>query len=122
MDSNHLDERQGAHKGGFCYNPSESGKLESGTTYQQQRIYLITKEKDLTCPQKCFHDDLIRQLKEWRLNGDHFIVCMDANEDIYRKSIGKSLTKMDELNMSKVVGEKRLGPTFFRGSKPIDGI
>jgi hypothetical protein len=32
---------------------------------------------------------------------------------------------MDGLNMSEVVGDftgKKLGPTFFRGSKPIDGI
>jgi hypothetical protein len=50
---------------------------------------------------------------------------MDANEDIYRKSIGKSLTKRDGLNTVEVVGDftgKQLGPTFFRGSKPIDGI
>jgi hypothetical protein len=50
---------------------------------------------------------------------------MDANEDFYRKSIGKSLTKKDGLNMSKVVGNftgKKISPTFFRGSKPIDGI
>ncbi len=32
------------------YNPCGSSKLNSGTTYQQQRRYLITKEKDLTCP------------------------------------------------------------------------
>ncbi len=53
------------------------------------------------------------------------IVCMDANEDIYRKSIRKSLTERDGLNMVEVVGEftgKRLGPTFFRGLKLIDGI
>jgi hypothetical protein len=32
---------------------------------------------------------------------------------------------MDGLNMSEVVGDfagKKLGPTFFQGSKPIDGI
>ena len=53
------------------------------------------------------------------------IVCMDANKDIYRKSIGKSLTERDGLNMVEVVGEftgKRLGPTFFRGPKLINGI
>jgi hypothetical protein len=53
-------------------------------------------------------------------------VCMeDANEDIYWKSIGKLLTNKDGLNMSEVVGNftgKKIGPTFFRGSKPIDGI
>jgi hypothetical protein len=50
---------------------------------------------------------------------------MDANEDIYRKLIGKLLMKKDGLNMSEVVGDftgKKIGPTFFWGSKPIDGI
>jgi hypothetical protein len=50
---------------------------------------------------------------------------MDANEDIYRKLIGRSLTNLNELNMREVVGEfsgKKIGPTFFQGSKTIDGI
>jgi hypothetical protein len=107
------------------YNPCGSSKLNSGTTYQQQRRYLITKEKDLTCPQKRFHNNLKHQLEKWQQEGDRLIVCMDANKDIYRKSIGKSLTERDGLNMVEVVGEftgKQLGPTFFRGSKPIDRI
>ncbi len=107
------------------YNPCGNGKLNSGTTYQQQRRYFITKKKDLTCPRKKFHDDLMQQLEKWRTNGDRLIVCMDANEDIYKKSLGKSLTKVDGLNMLEVVGDftgKRLGPTFFRGSEPIDGV
>jgi hypothetical protein len=50
---------------------------------------------------------------------------MDANEDIYRKSIGRTLTSKNGLDMSEVVGDftgKKLGATFFRGSKPIDGV
>ncbi len=50
---------------------------------------------------------------------------MDANEDIYKKLIGKLLTTKDGLNMLEVVGNftgKKIGPMFFQGSKPIDGI
>ena len=50
---------------------------------------------------------------------------MDANEDIYKKSIGKTLTNEEGLAMKEVVGDftgKKLGATFFRGTKPIDGI
>ncbi len=67
----------------------------------------------------------MQQLEKWRLEGDCLIVCMDANEDIYKKSLGKSLTKIDGLNMSEVVDDftgKQIGPTFFRGSKPINGV
>jgi hypothetical protein len=82
-------------------------------------------KKDTTCPRKRFHDDLLKQLNKWRQEGDRLIVCMDANKDIYKKSIGKSLTSREGLNMVEVVGEftgRRIGATFFRGSKPIDGI
>jgi hypothetical protein len=50
---------------------------------------------------------------------------MDTNENIYKKSIGQSLTSVKGLNMQEVVGEftgKKIGPTFFRGTKPIDGV
>jgi hypothetical protein len=98
------------------YNPCKNGKLNSGTTYQQQRRYFVTKQKDLPCPQKKIHDDLMQQLEKWHLEGDRLIACMDANEDIYKKSLGKSPTKIDGLNMSEVVGNftgKQIGPTFL---------
>jgi hypothetical protein len=50
---------------------------------------------------------------------------MDANKHIYKKSIGCSLTYQEGINMQEVVGEftgKKLGPTFFRGTKPIDEV
>ena len=50
---------------------------------------------------------------------------MDANEDIYKKSLGKSITAIDGLNMNEVVGNftgKKIGATLFKGSKPIDAI
>jgi hypothetical protein len=53
------------------------------------------------------------------------VVCLDTNEVINKKSLGKFLPKNDGLNMSEVVGDftrKKIGPTFFGGSKPIDGI
>ena len=52
---------------------------------------------------------------------------LDVNEVIYKKSIGKALTDRDGdgLAMKEVVGEFTgipIGPTFFRGSKPIDEV
>lgn len=69
--------------------------------------------------------DLCDALVKWREEGDRLIVCLDANEDIYKKSIGKVLTDPAGLAMKEVVGNytgKKIGPTYFRGSKPIDGI
>ena len=54
------------------------------------------------------------------------MVCLDANEDIYKKSIGKALIDPDGgLSMKEVVGEftgEKVGAAYFRGEKPIDGI
>jgi hypothetical protein len=64
-------------------------------------------------------------LRKWRADGNRLIVCLDANKDIYKKSISKAQTGVNVLSMKEVVGEftgRKVGPTFFRGSKPIDGV
>ena len=107
------------------YDPCVTPKKARRSTYQQHRRYLVEKEKDLTCPRRRFHNDLTTQLQSWRDEGDRLIVCMDANEDIYKKSMGKTLTDPTGLAMSEVVGDftgEKLGATFFRGTKPIDAI
>jgi hypothetical protein len=61
----------------------------------------------------------------WREDGDHIIVCLDANENTYPGSIGKALTDINGLAMKEVVREYThmdLGATYFWGSQPIDGI
>ena len=50
---------------------------------------------------------------------------MDENEDIYKKSLGKSITTIYGLNINEVVGTftgKKIGATFFRGPKLIDAV
>ncbi len=50
---------------------------------------------------------------------------MDANEDIYCKTIRKALTDINGLAMKEVVGDfthQQVGATFFRGSKSIIGV
>ena len=108
-----------------CYNSCYNKNQVSKTSYQQQRRYFINKEHDDTCPRKRFLQDLLALLKGWREQGDRIIVCMDANEHIYQKSIGKALMDVDGLRMREVVGEftgQKIGPTYFRGSKPIDAV
>ena len=53
------------------------------------------------------------------------MVCIDAYENIYTQALGKMLTNPKRLGMVEAVGAytgKKIGPTFFRGQKPIDGI
>ena len=50
---------------------------------------------------------------------------MNVNEDIYRKSIGKALTMLEDLQMIEAVSNytgKKISATIFRGIKPIDGV
>jgi hypothetical protein len=107
------------------YNPRGNVKLNSGTTYQQNCRYFIMKDKDLTCPRKCFREDLIKQLEGWRSDGDRLIVCLDTNEDIYKKSIGKALMDEEGLHLFEVVGDftgQQIVAIFLCDSKPINVV
>jgi hypothetical protein len=64
-------------------------------------------------------------MKQWRKAGERLILCLDANENIYRGELGRQLTKLDGLGMKEVVEEftaRQLGATYFCGSEPIDGV
>jgi hypothetical protein len=107
------------------YNPCGKDRPNSGTVYHQQQQYLILKRGCLTCPRVEFREDLVEQLQRWRAQGDKLIVCLDANEDVYKKSIGKALTSVNGLVMKEVVGTftgKQIGPTYLQGSKSIDAV
>ncbi len=108
------------------YNPCNSRKMDSSTSYQQHHQYLIMHKKDaVTCPRVKFWEDLIHLLKTWREAGDRIVVCLNTNKDTYSKAIGKALTEEGGLEMKEVVGEytgKKIGPTHFQGQLPIDGI
>ncbi len=108
-----------------AYNPCKSGRINSGTSYQQQRRYFITKKKDLTCPRILFRRHLTTAIAEWRKGGDRIILFMDHNEHVYDGPLGKALGERDGLNLQEVIlacTGAPTGATFFRGSQPIDGL
>ena len=93
--------------------------------YQQHHRHLKNKLKDDTCPHACFWEDLLCQMKQCQTDGKRLILCLDANENIYQGELGWRLTELNGLGMKDVVGEftvRKLGATYFRGSKPIDGV
>ena len=50
---------------------------------------------------------------------------MDENEYIYKKSLVKSITAIEGLNINEMVGKltvNKIGAAFFRVSKPIDAL
>ncbi len=116
----------GCQTGIVCgYNQCGNSKPDSGMVYQQHRRLFITQQKNTLCPQKLFREHLVAQLKKWRAEGDRLIICLNANKDICKKSIGKALTDTDGLSMKEIVGEfmgQEIRPTFFCGSKPINRV
>jgi hypothetical protein len=64
-------------------------------------------------------------MKQWWAVGKHLVLCVDANENIYRAELGWLLMDVHGLGMKEVVGDfmgRQLGATFFSGSEPIDAI
>ena len=86
-----------------AYNPCKNKNVNSGTTYQQQRHYFITKRKDLTCPLILFRCDLVKQLQKWREAGDKIILFMDHNEHVIEGNLGKALADRDGLDLWEAV-------------------
>jgi hypothetical protein len=108
-----------------AYNPCKNKTVNSGTTYQQQRRYFITQKKDLTCPQTLFWCNLIKQIKSWWETGDKIILFMDHNKHVTNGPLGKELSNMNGLDLREAIVQHTgtsPGATFFRGSKPIDGM
>jgi hypothetical protein len=108
-----------------AYNPCKNKNPNSGTTYQQQQRYFITKKKDLTCPIILFRRRLIKQLKQWHSGGDRIALFMDHNKHTLKGALGTVLSDKAGLNIREAVVQHtgtHPGATFFRGSKPIDGF
>jgi hypothetical protein len=64
-------------------------------------------------------------MKQWREAGKCLVLCLDANENIYRAALGWQLTDLHRMGMKEVVGDfmgRQPGATFFRGREPIDAI
>ena len=108
-----------------AYNPCKSGRVNSGTSYQQQRRYFIMKKKDLTCPRMLFRRHLISAIKKWRNARERIVLYMDHNEHVYDGTLGKTLSDRNGLNLQEVILKQtgiQTGATFFRGSQPINGL
>jgi hypothetical protein len=79
------------------YLPCSNKKKDSGTVYQQHQWHLINKLNVLTCPRERFCKNLLQQMKQWQAAGKHLVLCLDANENIYRAKLGRQLTDIHGL-------------------------
>ncbi len=106
-------------------NPCKNKNVHLGTTYQHQQRYFIMKKKDLTCPLVLFCKHLVKQIKQWGAGGDRIILFMDHNKHMINGPLGKALADKEGLDLQEAIVQHTgasPGATFFRGSKPIDGL
>jgi hypothetical protein len=67
----------------------------------------------------------LHQLAKWRAAGDRIILFVDHNKHMYNGPLGTALANTSGLALKEAILQhtgKRTGATFFRGSKPIDGL
>ncbi len=108
-----------------AYNPCRNKNLNSGTSYQQQRYYFITKKKDLTCLLILFCKHLIKHIKQWQASEERIVLFMDHNKHTIEGPLGKALADKDGPALCKAIKlhtGASPGATFFRGLRPIDGL
>ncbi len=108
-----------------AYNLCKNTNANLGTTYQQQQQYFITKKKDLTSPLFLLWKHLVKQIKEWCKAGERIILFMNNNEHVINGPLGKEMADKEGLDLREaIVQHTGLSPgaTFFRGSRPINGM
>jgi hypothetical protein len=107
------------------YNGCKNNKKDSQTMYQQQHHNFITKKKDLTYPNKLFLAPPTKATSRMAGSRGLNYPFMDHNEHTYDGPLGRALADTFGLGLRKAVLQHtgtRMGATFFRGSKPIDGL
>jgi hypothetical protein len=86
-----------------AYNVCKNKQKDSTTTCQQQQQYFITRQQDMTCPNKLFCLHLLQQLAKWQAAGDRIILFMDHNKHTYNRPLGRALADTSGLGLQEAV-------------------
>ena len=103
-----------------AYQPVRSSKRQLKSVYRQQRRY-FQLQGDMRCPRAIFKDDLVKQLRQWKNDGERVVLMLDANEDLNGGPLSRAL---DAIDMRDAVRARTGTPgpaTWFRGRNQIDG-
>ena len=98
-------------------------KPQGPKRYYQQHLRYIQNKGLQTNPYDMFCDDLLRQLKVWKKEGDRILLMMDANEHVLDGPFTRQLR--EELDLEEISHKAWRGSppnTHISGSKPIDGV
>jgi hypothetical protein len=81
------------------YDPCKNKNVNLGTTYQQQHRCFLMKKKDLTCSLNLFCNHLVKQIKQWQVEGDRMILFMDHNQHVINGALGRALVDKEGLDI-----------------------
>ena len=98
-------------------------KPQGPKRYYQQHLRYIQNKGLHTNPYDMFCDDLLRQLRVWKKEGDRILLMMDANEHVLDGPFTRQLR--EELDLEEISHKAWRGSppnTHISGSKPIDGV
>ena len=77
---------------------------------------------DDRCPRKAWQEDLCKEIKKWKEDGDQIILFADINQNVRSPAIVEAFA---EVQMRDLLAERH-GPhmpfTHFDGSEPVDGV
>jgi hypothetical protein len=105
-----------------AYRPNFKDSIQFQTVYIQQRTRFLELGQ-LDCePRQAILDDLATAINEWKQNGEHIVLMMDANEDVRAGNIKAFLEETDMRDVVLSMHGTNAPNTHIGGSKPIDGI
>ena len=107
-----------------AYLPRRPNKHSKGRTVWEQHSRYFEGRGDMRYPATIFIEDLLRLIKPWITSGDHVILAIDANQDVYSGKLARELAT-EPINMTclmqRAVGEK-VPNSHFSGKGQISTI
>lgn len=104
-----------------AYLPWKPGKNVRGRTVWEQQSHYFEARGDLRYSSTIFTEDLLFLLQGWIRKGEHVLLAMDANQDVYTGLLAKRLQEPPyHMNcmMEDAMGEK-VPNSHFSGSRQI---
>ena len=104
-----------------AYLPCKPGRNSRGRTVWEQHSRYFEARGDMRYPSTIFVEDLLHMFKHWIQQGEHVLLAIDANQDVYTGRLA-SMLKESPYNMhcmlEEAMGEK-VPNSHFSGDRKI---
>ena len=107
-----------------AYLPHKPGRNSRGRTVWEQHSRYFEARGDPRYPSTIFTEHLLRLIKQWIMGGEHVILAIDANQDVYSGRLAQSLREPPfnmTCMMTEATGEK-VPNSHFSGRRQISTI